>query len=256
MGNNTKKLPVHLIVNVFNGEKYLKETLESLVKQDYPNVFIHCIDNHSTDSTAKIINSIGSEHVKLQIYMPPNHIPLVEARLFAISEILMPQERPFYFGFCDADDLWAPNWVSKLMAFSDKDYDLLISNGYYLVGQEKIPCDSCLSMARPSPFSCPVSIQSCLFQSNLIQDESPFLDKRFPIAYDTEFWLRRGKCLNYLHISDYLFYYRLHQNSMASTNFFPLLRERWGMLRLHNLSLVRFLFDFLRQLRSIMVSPK
>lgn len=246
---------VNLIVNVFNGERYLAETLESLVQQDYTRLYIHCFDNHSTDKTAEIISEFKSKHANIISYLTPTHMPLVNARLLALSEITNTQKIPFYFGFCDSDDLWAPNWVSKLMTFADRNYDLLVSNGYYLEGQKTTPSYSCLSLSRPSPFSCPVSIQSCLFSSNIIQDESPLFDTRFPIAFETEFWLRRGNELSYLHISDHLFYYRIHPNSMCAANFFPLLRERWGMLRLHNLSLIRFLFDLLRQLRAMMLAP-
>ena len=237
--------PVELIVNVYNGEKYLSETLQSLVNQDYPSLRIHCVNNHSADDSANIINDFKEKYNNFYSYKTPIHMPLVDARLFAISEILIPQESVFYFGFCDADDLWDKRWVSSLIAFADQNYDILLCNGYTLEGEKKVPVSSYLSMSRHCPFSCPVSIQSCLFRSSLIETETIFFNNNFPIAYDTEFWLRRGGELSYLHISDHLFYYRIHANSMLQTNFFPVLRERWGMLKLHNLSLPRFLIDLL-----------
>jgi glycosyltransferase involved in cell wall biosynthesis len=249
-------LETHLIINVFNGDAFLSQTLDSLVHQDYENVFIHCFDNHSTDKTSEIIGEYIKEFDNVRRYCTPSHLPLVEARNYALSTVNNIVEVPYYFAFCDADDLWQPTWVSTLMKLSEYNYDLLISNGYALKGTTKIPYSSCLSMARPSPFSCPVSIQSCLFSSNTIQKDSTFFLNQFPIAYDTEFWLRRGSKLKYIHVSEHLFIYRIHSNSMASTNFWPIFQERWGMLKLHDLSLSRFLFDFLRQLKSIIFSSK
>ncbi len=249
-------LETHLIINVFNGDEFLSQTIESLVHQDYEHVFIHCFDNQSTDKTSEIIDKYKKEFGNVRSYCTPSHIPLVEARNYALSTVKNIVKAPFYFAFCDADDLWQPTWVSSLMEFADYNYDLLISNGYTLEGTTKIPYSSCLSMARLSPFSCPVSIQSCLFSSSLIQDGSPFFLEQFPIIYDTEFWLRRGCSLKYLHVSDYLFVYRIHSSSMVQSNFFPILRERWNIFKLHNLSLSRFLFDFLRQLKSIIFSSK
>jgi len=249
-------LETHLIINVFNGDEFLSQTLESLVHQDYEYVFIHCFDNQSTDKTSEIIGKYKKEFCNVRSYYTLSHLPLVEARNFALSIIKNIVEGPFYFAFCDADDLWQPTWVSTLMRFANYDYDLLISNGYRLEGETKTPYSSCLSLATPSPFNCPVSIQSCLFSSTIILKDSNFFIEQFPIAYDTEFWLRRGSSLKYLHVSDYLFMYRIHSNSLAHSSFWPILRERWGMLKLHNLSLIRFLFDFLRQLKSIIFSSK
>jgi glycosyltransferase involved in cell wall biosynthesis len=247
---------VELIVNVCNGEEYLFDTLISLVNQDYPYLKIHCFDNHSTDKTIDIINDFKLKHDNILYYRTPSYMPLVDARLFALSEIKKQQKETFYFGFCDADDLWEVNWVSSLMKFSNQDYNLLICNGYTLKGDIKAPYNSCLSMSRPSPFNCPVSVQSCLFNSNLIVKNKPLFDSSFPMIWDTEFWIRQGKGLTYVHISNHLFYYRIHPGSLVQKNFFSILRERWGILKLHNLSLTRFLFDFFRQLKSIIFNFK
>jgi glycosyltransferase involved in cell wall biosynthesis len=256
LSKDIELIEAHLIVNVFNGGYFLSQTLESLVHQDYEHIYIHCFDNQSTDSTSEIIDSYKRKFNNIKSYCTPNHIPLVEARNYALSTVRNIVKSPFYFAFCDADDLWEPAWISTLMKFSNYDYDLLICNGHTLEDEIKTPYSSCLSLARLSPFSCPVSIQSCLFSSNIIQEDSVFFIEKFQIAYDTEFWLRRGSGLKYLHVSDYLFMYRIHANSMAHSNFLPILRERWGMLKLHKLSLVRFLFGFLGQLKNMIFSFK
>ena len=106
-----------------------------------------------------------------------------------------------------------------------------------------------MSLSRPSPFNCPVAMQSCLFSSNIIQNETPFYDDYFKIISDTEFWIRVGHKLTYVHISDYLFSYRVHSESMTQANFWVILSERWRILKKHNLSKIRFIFDFLRASR-------
>ena len=249
-------LGAHLIVNVFNGEKYLEETIEALVNQDYKNVVIHCIDNHSTDGTADIIRTMMNEYNNVKYYKTPNHVTLVKARNFAIKELRKNESESYYFGFCDADDLCEKNWVSSLMRFSDLDYDLLISNGFLLKDDEKIPVDSCLSLLRPSPFACPVYIRSCLFNSQLLTTAEDFFDDRFPIIYDTELWIRKGKVLKYLHISDHLFYKRVHDESMAGTNYFPILIEKWRIKKLHKLSTVRFVRDYVKQVGASLIRKK
>lgn len=242
---------VHLIVNVFNGEKYIAETLESLTQQDYLHIFIHCFDNHSTDKTRDIIQQFVARYPNIFEYSTPSHISLVEARLFALSVIRKIEQTPFYFGFCDADDWWDSQWVSKLMAYSYSDYDLLICNGYSSYQGKNSPINSCLSLLRLSPFACPVALLSCLFSSKILEEGKPLFDNRFPYAYDIELWLRRGSVFSYIHLSDRLFYYRIHCESACKRNFFPILRERWDMLKLHNLPLGRFLYGLMRQTLSM-----
>ena len=242
-------IKVHLIVNVFNGEKYLEETLASLIHQKYKNIDIHCFDNHSTDKTSDILkkNSLSSPNVIS--YKTPKHIPLVEARNYAVRRIRKEVADQFYFGFCDADDLWDENWIESLIKVAAGVPDILICNGATLSNGKTFRFSSCLSISRPSPFNCPVAIQSCLFSSNIIQREISFFDDSFKIIYDIEFWIRVGHELTYVHISDYLFSYRVHSESMAQTNFYPIVRERWRILKKHNLSKIRFTLDFLRTFR-------
>ena len=49
---------VSIIVNCFNGEKYLSKALNSLLNQKYKNFEVIFIDNCSTDSSSKIFKSI------------------------------------------------------------------------------------------------------------------------------------------------------------------------------------------------------
>ena len=46
---------VSIIVNCYNGEKYLRETIDSILNQTYHNYEVIFWDNQSTDSTASII---------------------------------------------------------------------------------------------------------------------------------------------------------------------------------------------------------
>lgn len=48
---------ISIILNVYNGEKYIKRCVESVLAQTYQNFELLIIDDGSTDSTAKIIDS-------------------------------------------------------------------------------------------------------------------------------------------------------------------------------------------------------
>ena len=59
-----KKKLVSIIINCFNGEKYLSKTLDSILKQKYKKFEVIFIDNCSTDSSAEIFKKIEDKRFK------------------------------------------------------------------------------------------------------------------------------------------------------------------------------------------------
>ncbi len=51
---------ISVIIPVYNGENYLREAIESVLAQTYPNYELYVVDDGSTDSTASIAQSFGS----------------------------------------------------------------------------------------------------------------------------------------------------------------------------------------------------
>ena len=65
MKNNLKKNNplISIIINCFNGQKYLKECVESVLNQSYTNWEIIFWDNLSTDLSKKIIMSLKKKNI-------------------------------------------------------------------------------------------------------------------------------------------------------------------------------------------------
>ena len=56
---------ISVILNVFNGEKYIKKCLESIINQTYKDIEIVIVNDGSTDDTKKIIESYKDKRIKL-----------------------------------------------------------------------------------------------------------------------------------------------------------------------------------------------
>ena len=60
-----KKVPlVSIIMNCYNGEKYLKESIKSILLQTYPNWELIFWNNKSTDNSEKIIKKFKDQRIK------------------------------------------------------------------------------------------------------------------------------------------------------------------------------------------------
>ena len=58
------KKKISIIVNCFNGEKYLKQTVDSILKQEYENWELIFVDNASNDNSKRIFFSFKDHRLK------------------------------------------------------------------------------------------------------------------------------------------------------------------------------------------------
>lgn len=96
---------VSVVINCFNGEKYLKEAFDSVFAQTYKNWEIIFWDNASTDRSAEIAKSYGE---KVRYFLAPKTTPLGEARNLAIKK-----STADLVAILDADDIWMPNRLER-----------------------------------------------------------------------------------------------------------------------------------------------
>lgn len=235
---------VCLVVNCFNSEKYLIDTLQSLVEQTYKNIRILCINNKSTDNTAEIIDDFAKTDERIISFDLEVHMSLVEARNFAVSKI-SEMENVTFFGFCDSDDLWHEDWVTSLIDIS-QNADIVFCNGFYLYQEtgSLVKVDNCLSKRTWDTFSSPLHLQSALFSKRLIRNDK-FFDERLKIIYDLDYFINLKKFnFRYVHISDNLFTYRIHGESLSSTKLWRIFVERLLITRKHKLSLLVFFLKY------------
>lgn len=94
---------VSVIINCYNGEKYLQETLQCLKNQTYKNFEIIFWDNCSTDNSPSIAKAFGNQ---LHYYLGEHHVPLGQARNLAIQKC-----NGKYISFMDSDDLCSPDRI-------------------------------------------------------------------------------------------------------------------------------------------------
>lgn len=100
---------VSVIVPVHNVQKYLKETLDSLLAQTFKDFEIICIDNKSTDNTLKILKEYAKNDERFIIFEKKENIKQGLARNFGISVATGE-----YIFFLDGDDIIMPDCLEKM----------------------------------------------------------------------------------------------------------------------------------------------
>ncbi|MCK9224723.1 MAG: glycosyltransferase [Candidatus Muirbacterium halophilum] len=130
---------VEILLSTYNGEKYLSEQLDSLLKQTFKNFRIIIRDDRSNDKTLNILNAYARKH--------PEKIIIIESEenlgpAGSFSELLNHAEAEYVF-FCDQDDIWLENkletyllFVSEIEITYGKDIPFLIHSDCYITDNQ------------------------------------------------------------------------------------------------------------------------
>ena len=111
------KSQVAVVMTVFNGEKYLSESLQSLLRQDLENWELIVIDDGSTDSTSKILQNYSDPRIRI-IYLN-DHIGRTPALNLAVKNASTE-----YLAVLDADDLSHPLRLKRQVEYLDSYQDV------------------------------------------------------------------------------------------------------------------------------------
>ncbi len=98
---------VSVIIPVYNSEKYIAETLDSILASVYVNMEVVCVDDGSQDNSLEILKKYASKDARVRVYSQQNAGACV-ARNYAISlakgEFILP---------IDSDDKITPTYISN-----------------------------------------------------------------------------------------------------------------------------------------------
>ncbi len=109
---------ISVVLPVYNGEKYIKQTLESVLGQSYENIELIVIDDGSEDQSATIVKSITDARINYQFQENQGQSAAIN---FGVSTA-----KGAILCFIDADDLWAENKLSRQIAILKKNPDDLV----------------------------------------------------------------------------------------------------------------------------------
>ena len=100
---------ITIIIPVYNVEKYLKQCIESVIKQTYTNLEIILVDDGSTDNSGNICDEYKKNDIRIKVIHKENG-GVSCARNFGLENA-----SGKYIGFIDSDDYVEPEYCEKLL---------------------------------------------------------------------------------------------------------------------------------------------
>lgn len=206
---------ISVVIPVYNGERNIRETIQSILEQSLSSLEIIVINDGSKDSTIEIVSSLKDPRIKVFSY---SNAGVAASRNRGIA-----QTSGEYISFIDADDLWTPDKLeSQLQA--------LKANPQAAVAYSWNDCiDEFSNFSRKGcHISANGNIYANLLLGNILENGSnPLIrrqalievggfDESLSTAADWDMWLRLAKRYPFVVIPSAQVLYRISSNSMSS----------------------------------------
>ena len=208
---------VSVIMPVYNGEKYLRWAIESVLGQTYSNFELIVVDDGSTDNSGDIARSFGD---KIR-YIYQENKGLGGARN---TGILASQAE--FVGLLDADDEWMPNYLETMMKLVQQYPNAAV---YYCTAQGMDSNGNNLTRIFGRVIK---SIDQRLLRANFIIPSTVILNRSVVIDFglfeqdnleihgceDWDLWLRLISSHQFVGTTETLVRYRLHENTFSANS--------------------------------------
>lgn len=178
---------VSVIIPVYNRPEFLKEALDSVLKQTFLNFEIIVIDDGSTDSTSDVINSYGDKIVKIR----QDNKGVSSAR----NRGIMAAKYDF-IAFLDSDDLWMEQKLERQMDFFHKNPGASVCQAGEIWIRRGKRVNPCKKHIKPSGMIFEQSLNLCLVSPSAVMlkksvfHEVGYFNENFPACEDYDLWLR------------------------------------------------------------------
>jgi glycosyltransferase involved in cell wall biosynthesis len=223
--NSNNNPLVSVIMNCYNGEAYLADSIKSVLNQTYKNFEIIFWDNQSKDKSASIFKCFKDK--RLKYYYANKHTSLYKARNLAIQ-----RSKGKFIAFLDTDDIWIKDKLNlQIKKFRNKKIDLIYAN-YYILNQatglrtlaykKELPEGIIYSKLLQNYF---LGIGTTIVRKTIFLKKNNNFDAEFNIIGDFDFFTRISKTTYFASIQKPLLIYRIHKESFSNKNYQMYIKE-------------------------------
>ena len=201
---------ISVIIPTYNAEKYINESIDSILSQTYKNFEILIIDDNSKDSTLEIIKKYQDKRIKI---IQGDCKGLAAALNKGIREATGE-----YIARMDADDISLPERFEKQIKFLEKNPDIsLVGSWQKHIGNKNWvhkPLQNPEQVKIALLFSCDLCHSTVMFRKKDFVENNLFYDENSP-QEDFELWSRAIHVLKFANLQEVLGLYRVTGSSIT-----------------------------------------
>lgn len=219
---------VSIITPTYNSEKFIAETIKSVLNQTYQSWEMIIVDDYSTDQTEAIIKDFMAIDQRISFYQLQKNAGAGVARNQAVD-----LAKGRYIAFLDSDDLWKPEKLEKQVDFMSANQVPFAFSYYDCINEEGELLHICVKTPKRLHYW---QLFFCNFVGNLTGIYDTHFFGKIPISsirkrQDWMVWLTVLKKVRVASVlPESIAYYRVRKNSISSS--------KWKLLQ-HNFTVYR-----------------
>jgi glycosyltransferase involved in cell wall biosynthesis len=229
----SKPPKVSVVIPLYNRERYIERTIESVLSQTYSNVELIVVDDGCTDQSLDLVEQYASRLVCLE------HPGRINRGQSAAINLGLRKCTGKYVAILDSDDLFAPTKIERQVAYLETrpNVGLVYSNGtaidehdrplYPIFNPGHHPPKGPEEILKDCFIGCP---SSTLVRKTLFETVGPF-DESLRAAQDHDMLIRLLEHAPVGYIQDFLWSYRIHGESISATKAMIRWRNGFYILR-------------------------
>lgn len=215
---NSPPPKVSVLMSVYNGEKYLRQSIESILNQIYHDFEFIIINDGSTDKSLEIINSYSDSRIRL---VNQKNCGLTISLNKAIQ-----LSRGQYLARMDADDISLQERLKHQVDFLDSypNYGLvgvsflIIDHQSSIINAAPLLLDDC-ELRRQLLFEDPLAHGGVMIRkTDLSRVGPPFYRNEAGSAEDYDLWSRLAQVTLMSNLSQILYMYRINPHGVSAQN--------------------------------------
>lgn len=204
---------VSIVLPVYNGERFLAESIDSVIAQTYQNWELIIIDDCSSDSSPEIAKRYAEHDSRIHYYRNEQNLKLPRSlnRGFSLS-------KGNYLTWTSDDNQYLPQAIEKMLFFmKEKKVDLVYAGSEIVDEQgQHVSYFSAAPDTKRAIFSWNCIGACFLYTRRVYQEVGDYDESRF-LVEDYDYWMRVCSRFEVFGINETLYIYRIHPDNLTNT---------------------------------------
>lgn len=206
---------VSIVLPTYNGEKYLADSIESVINQTYKNWELIIINDCSTDKTLEIAQGYAAKDNRIKVYSNDKNskVPKSLNRGFSLAN-------GEYFSWTSDDNIYKPRAIEYMVNYLDNNEGVdLVSCNFDFLDEEQNIVKTSKAIWKRNQFELweRCNIGACFMYTREIALKAGGYAENMFCAEDYDYWCRLALIGKIAYLDENLYTYRINSQSLSVT---------------------------------------
>lgn len=210
---NESSPKVSVVLPTFNGEKYIRQSIDSCLNQTHCNIELIIVDDGSTDETPEIIKSYKDERIKYLRHEKNKGLPNALNTGFAKAD-------GEYLTWTSDDNYYVKDAIEKMLCFLQSKNCSFVYCNFYIFNDKNPYSLNIVRLPDKLALENLNGVGACFLYSSKVKEAIGDYDPETFLAEDYDYWIRTSKKFHMEHFEEPLYFFREHAKSLTKSRFY------------------------------------